>query len=49
LLEENIPTEQELMARHNLLRKLTRMRAKRTNSGRAFPSTEEMLREDRAR
>jgi len=29
LLEENIPTEQELKARHNLLRKVTRMRAKR--------------------
>jgi len=49
LLEENIPTEQELKARYNLLRKVTRMRAKRTYSGRKFPSTEEMLREDRAR
>jgi plasmid stability protein len=49
LLEENIPTEQELKARHNLLRKLIQTRAKRTNSGGAFPSTEEMLREDRAR
>jgi len=49
LLEENIPTEQELKARHNLLRKVTRMRAKRTYSGRKFPSTEEMLREDRER
>jgi plasmid stability protein len=48
LLQENIPTEQELKARHNLLRKLIRTRAKRTN-GRSFPSTEEMLREDRAR
>jgi plasmid stability protein len=49
LLEENVPTAQELKARHDLLRKLVRMRAKRTNSSRAFPSTEEMLREDRAR
>src|SRR5258706_11600737 len=37
LLEENIPTEQELKHRHNLLRKLIRMHEKRTNSGRHFP------------
>ena len=49
LLQENVPTEQELKARHNLLRKLIRTREKRINSGRSFPSTEEMLREDRAR
>jgi plasmid stability protein len=49
LLEENVPTAQELKARQDLLRKLVRMRAKRTNFGRAFPSTEEMLREDRER
>ena len=49
LLQENVPTEQELKARHNLLRKLIRTREKRINSGRSFPPTEEMLREDRAR
>ena len=49
LLEENVPTAQELKARQDLLRKLVRMRAKRPNSRRAFPSTEEMLREDRER
>ena len=49
LLEETIPTAQELKARQDLLRKLVRMRTKRTESGRAFPSTEEILREDRQR
>ena len=49
LLEENVPTAQELKARQDLLRKLVRMRAKRPNSSRVFPSTEEMLREDRVR
>ncbi len=49
LLEENVPTPQELKARQDLLRKLVRMRTKRTNFSRVFPSTEEMLREDRER
>ena len=49
LLEENVPTAQELKARQDLLRKLVRMSAKRTNISRAFPPTEEMLREDRER
>ena len=49
LLEENVPTPKELKARQDLLRKLVRMRTKRPNSTRAFPSTEEMLREDRER
>jgi plasmid stability protein len=49
MLEENIPTAQELKARQDLLRRLIRMREKRTTSRRAFPSSEEMLREDRAR
>jgi len=48
-LHENVPTKKELKARHNLLHKLLRTRAKRTNLGRSFPSSEEMLREDRAR
>ena len=49
LLEENVPTAQELKARQDLLRKLVRMRTKRPNSSQPFPSTEEMLREDRER
>jgi plasmid stability protein len=47
LLEENIPTEQELKARQALVRKIIRMRTKPTRK--PFPSAEEMLREDRER
>ena len=49
LLEESIPTERELKARQELLRKLERMRSKKTVSSESFPPTEEMQREDRAR
>jgi plasmid stability protein len=49
LLEENVPTAQELKARHEWVQKLVRMRAKQANSRRDFPSTEEMQREDRER
>jgi plasmid stability protein len=47
LLEENVPTEQALKARRDLVRKIIRMRTKRPR--RPFPSAEEMLREDRER
>jgi plasmid stability protein len=49
LLEESVPTAKELKARQDLLRRLVRMRSKRPKSKRTFPSTEEMLREDRGR
>ena len=49
LLEENVPTEKELKARHEWVRKLIRMRKQQTTAGRKFPSTEEMIREDRER
>jgi plasmid stability protein len=49
MLEENIPTAQELKARQDLLRRLIRMREKRIHPGRDFPSSEEMLRKDRER
>jgi len=49
MLEENIPTAQELKARQDLLRRLIRMREKRSTSRRVFPSSEETLREDRGR
>jgi plasmid stability protein len=49
LLEENVPTARELRARHEFVRKLARMRRKKVNSRRTFPSTEEMVREDRER
>ena len=48
LLEDNIPTEKELTARRNLLRRLEKNRLAHA-TGETFPSTEEMQREDRAR
>jgi plasmid stability protein len=48
LLEESIPTPRELAARQKFLRKLERARPSKRGS-RAFPSTEEMQRQDRAR
>jgi plasmid stability protein len=49
LLEENIPTAQELKSRHEWVRKLARLRKQHVGSGRTFPSAEEMIREDRDR
>lgn len=49
LLEENIPTAQELKARHEWTRKLARLRNQQPASDRVFPSAEEMIREDRER
>lgn len=48
VLEENFPTEKELLAREAFFRKLERLRAKQPASRRAIPS-EELQREDRAR
>jgi len=48
LLEENVPTEKELQKRRRFLRYVERMHSKK-RPRRAFPSTEEMIREDRAR
>jgi plasmid stability protein len=49
MLEENFPTEKELKARRALFRKAERMRAQKPRGKGPFPSTEEMLREDRNR
>jgi plasmid stability protein len=49
LLQENIPTEKELESRRALFRKLERLRSKPPRSNRRFPTTEEMVREDRGR
>jgi len=49
LLDEAFPTEAELKARQELLRRLERVRPKRQRAKRRFPSTEEMQRVDRAR
>jgi plasmid stability protein len=49
LLQENIPTAQELEARQGLFRKIIQLRETEMNSGRVYPSSEEMIREDRER
>ena len=49
LLEENIPTVQELKSRQEFLRRLRRLRSSKPRTARRFPSTEEMQREDRSR
>jgi hypothetical protein len=49
LLEENVPTAEELKSRHKWVRKLARLRKQHKGSGRKFPSAEEMIREDRER
>jgi plasmid stability protein len=49
LLEENIPTEQELKAREGLFQRIIRMREDLPKSKGPFPSAEEMIREDRER
>ena len=49
LLEDHVPTARELKARQDLLHRILRMHSKRVNSEHSFPSTEEMLREDRER
>lgn len=49
LLETHISTPQELGRRRELLQKALRMSARRAAASGPFPSTEEMLREDRGR
>jgi len=49
LLEENYPTEAELQARAEWIDRLERLRRKKPRARGPFPSTEEMLREDRSR
>jgi plasmid stability protein len=48
LLEENVPTEKELRARRGFLRKLETLLSREKPMG-SFPSTEELIREDRDR
>ena len=47
LLKENVPTTQELTRRRDLLKLAVRLQARRPRA--SGPSSEEMLREDRAR
>ncbi len=48
LLADNVPTAKELRDRRELLRKLEQVRLKARARG-AFPSTEQMQRQDRSR
>lgn len=49
LLEQNVPTAQELKTREELFRKILRLRENEKASRRVFPPAEEMVREDRER
>jgi plasmid stability protein len=49
LLGENVPPARELKARQIWFRRLVRLRARQPKLRRKFPSTEEMIREDRER
>ncbi|MCU1275065.1 MAG: hypothetical protein JWO48_2496 [Bryobacterales bacterium] len=49
LLEENIPTPAELKSREEFFQRIKRLQNRRQRTPTAFPSTEQMQREDRAR
>jgi plasmid stability protein len=49
MLEQHVPTAQELKTRQELVQKILRAREMEKSSGRVFPSAEEMVREDRER
>ncbi len=49
LLEQNIPTKKTLKARREFLKKLEELRFTPSPAAGPFPSTEEMIREDRER
>ena len=49
LLAENVPTPRELARRRELFKRVEKIRLTRPPKRGPFPSSEEMLREDRAR
>jgi plasmid stability protein len=49
LLEENVPTPQELKRRQRLFQRVLKLRAGKRAAPGPFPTTEEMQREDRRR
>ncbi|MGA8762514.1 MAG: hypothetical protein WB562_06455 [Candidatus Sulfotelmatobacter sp.] len=49
LLEQNIPTEDLIKKRQKVFRELARLRAMPPLTAGAFPSAQEMIREDRER
>jgi plasmid stability protein len=49
LLEENVPTREELVRRKEFFRRVRRIHARSSPAVGPFPNSEEMQREDRAR
>ncbi len=49
LLEQNVPTAEELKRRQALFLRMQQLRSRKPASAGPFPSAEEMLREDRSR
>jgi plasmid stability protein len=49
LLQQFVPTERELKARREFIRRLERLRTKPSPKPGPFPSVEDMVREDRSR
>jgi hypothetical protein len=49
LLERNVPTAKELQRRREFYKRMADLRARQPESSEPFPSTEEMIREDRDR
>ncbi len=49
LLEQSVPTERELKARRASFRRLERLASQPSPSRGPFPTTQEMVREDRSR
>jgi plasmid stability protein len=49
LLERNIPTAKELQGRREFYKRMAELRARPPESSGPFPTTEEMIREDRDR
>ncbi len=49
LLEENVPTPEELARRKAVLKRALQIRSRRSASSSPFPTAEEMQREDRGR
>lgn len=49
LLEQNVPTEEELKRRRKAIASLARLRAMQPAGPGPFPSADEMIREDRER
>jgi plasmid stability protein len=49
LLESNVPTASEIKRREEFYRRMAKIRSSKALRGGSFPTTEEMIREDRSR